>query len=865
MKNKFVVISDIHFPYQDDKAIKAALDFIKTNPVDTIILNGDILDFYDVSSFDKDPDRINSLQEEINMAEKFFKKLRTIKPDARIVFIKGNHCLDKRTDILTTDGWINIKDIVEQRKKVTLLNYDIQRDCIVTDTIQDYIKSYQKEMIEIETRMSKQIVSDKHQVLLGDEKVLAKDIYNEQTKHLSHLIKPCSNTLIPYSGKLSVNEVRLLTWVVTDGCIVSYSNKKKRIQFKLSKPRKIEALKELLEEMNIKYTFRLCKKYGVNKLQPYYIRIYGEDARVIFNLLNGKKEFPQEFKNLTGEHFEAFINTIVITDGCQKDARNYFYSVNDNDLDILQEACIKNGYATKINIQSTSGFNSKNRTKTLMLQTNYKYGRQQQSIKKISYNDYSYCLTTKKGTLITRIDGKVAITGNCERIQRYLKKHPELYSLDALKLPNLLGLDKFNIEYSDKGIKLGSLKIIHGTIVRKFSGYTARAEMEKNDCSGISGHCFSEDVEVLTPNGWVPIIDVNIGDTVGTINKTTQAFEFNKVNDKFVYDNYKELYHIKSTVVDVMVTDKHGLLGFNQDNNKLEEFDAKYLATTGKRYKFMCAALQNNDNGLELSETFIRLLVNISADGSLEDNEIRFHLKKERKIAHLKALLNELGYQYSEVKTKFGTTKIRIKSKYAKPIINTYFPTGKHLPTILRDVNKEQALIILDEYSLTDGNKNKDAKNSYQISSKKTTELDLLQEIFSKNGIRSSQLKRISHSILTVNTNPLTCISRDNVTVVPYKGRVSCVSVDNGTLIIRSKGKTLVTQNTHRLAVYYKRTPSRDLMWAESGCLCDLNPEYIDNPSWNQGFLYGYVEKDSFSIMPVPIVNGKIKCVLLED
>lgn len=104
---------------------------------------------------------------------------------------------------------------------------------------------------------------------------------------------------------------------------------------------------------------------------------------------------------------------------------------------------------------------------------------------------------------------------------------------------------------------------------------------------------FSEDVEVLTPTGWVPIIDVNIGDTVGTINKVTQAFEFNKVNDKFVYDNYKELYHIKSTVIDVMVTDKHGLLGFNNNTNKLEEFDAKYLATTSKRYKFMCAALKN--------------------------------------------------------------------------------------------------------------------------------------------------------------------------------------------------------------------------------------------------------------------------------
>lgn len=461
----------------------------------------------------------------------------------------------------------------------------------------------------------------------------------------------------------------------------------------------------------------------------------------------------------------------------------------------------------------------------------------------------------------------VFIGGNhdLDRLERYLKKHPELYSLNALKIDRILNLDEYNIEFHRDEFRLGNLKIIHGDIVRKYSGYSARAEMEKHDTSGISGHCFSEDVEVLTPSGWVPIIDVNIGDTVGTINKTTQAFEFNKVNDKFVYDNYKELYHIKSTVVDVMVTDKHGLLGFNQDNNKLEEFDAKYLATTGKRYKFMCGALNNNSKGIDLSEAFIRLLVNISADGSIEDNGIRFHLKKERKITHLKALLNELGYEYSEVKTKIGTTKIRIKSKYAKPIINTYFSTGKHLPTILRDANQEQALIILDEYSLADGNKNKDAKNSYQIGSKKTTELDLLQEIFSKNGIRSSQLKRLNHSILTVNTNPLTCITRDNVTVVPYKGRVSCISVDNGTLIIRSKGKTLITQNTHRLSCYYYRTPERYLAWYESGCLCRLDPEYIKSPNWQLGFLYGYVDKDSFAVTPIPIVDGKIKCVLLED
>lgn len=490
MRNKFVVISDIHFPYQDDKALKAVYKFLEQHPVDTIILNGDILDFYDVSSFDKDPDRINSLQKEIDLAQKFFKKLRDLSPNSRIVFVKGNHCLDKRTDILTTEGWMNIKDIVEQKRKVKLLNYNIKEDCIVQDSIRDYIKSYQPEMIEIETRMTKQVVSPRHEVLLNNEKVLAEDIYEQQINKLSHLIKPCSQTVTPYSGKFTPNEIRLLTWVVTDGCLVNDKRlpNKVRIQFKLSKPRKIEALKELLDEMGIKYSYKLCKKTGLNKLQPYYIRIYGEPARVIRDMLNNKKQFPIEFKNLTGEHFKAFISTIIITDGCQKEARNYFYSINQHDIDILQEACIKNGYATKVKIESRSGFNTINNTKTVMFQTNYKYGQAQQSIKKIKYDDYSYCLTTNNGTLITRIDGKIAITGNCSRLERYLKKHPELYSLDVLKLPNLLGLDKFNIEYKDKGFKLGSLKIIHGDMVRKFSAYTARGELEKHDSSGISSH-----------------------------------------------------------------------------------------------------------------------------------------------------------------------------------------------------------------------------------------------------------------------------------------------------------------------------------------------------------------------------------------
>ena len=91
MSKNFIVVSDIHFPYHDPKAINAVKRFIKATPIDVVVFNGDILDMYDVSSFDKSPDRINSLQEELNMAMKLFGDIRKELPEAEMVYVEGNH------------------------------------------------------------------------------------------------------------------------------------------------------------------------------------------------------------------------------------------------------------------------------------------------------------------------------------------------------------------------------------------------------------------------------------------------------------------------------------------------------------------------------------------------------------------------------------------------------------------------------------------------------------------------------------------------------------------------------------------------------------------------------------------------------
>jgi hypothetical protein len=55
--NHILVLSDIHFPYHDEEALGSAIQYGIAQKVNTILLNGDVLDFYQLSRFDKDPSK----------------------------------------------------------------------------------------------------------------------------------------------------------------------------------------------------------------------------------------------------------------------------------------------------------------------------------------------------------------------------------------------------------------------------------------------------------------------------------------------------------------------------------------------------------------------------------------------------------------------------------------------------------------------------------------------------------------------------------------------------------------------------------------------------------------------------------------
>ena len=60
--------------------------------------------------------------------------------------------------------------------------------------------------------------------------------------------------------------------------------------------------------------------------------------------------------------------------------------------------------------------------------------------------------------------------------------------------------------------------------------------------------------------------------------------------------------------------------------------------------------------------------------------------------------------------------------------------------------------------------------------------------------------------------------------------------------------------HTHRLSHYFRTTTHRDLQWLEAGCLCILEPVYLDTkPDWQNGFVYGYEENGKVYALPYKV------------
>ena len=118
MIERILKASDFHVPFHDKRTIGIALKFIKHIKPEILIID-ELMDFYSISKFSKDPHRKLHLQKDLDIAKKILVDIRNTVPDARIIMLESNHAkrlvkfLRSKAEELSDLRCMKLKELLE--------------------------------------------------------------------------------------------------------------------------------------------------------------------------------------------------------------------------------------------------------------------------------------------------------------------------------------------------------------------------------------------------------------------------------------------------------------------------------------------------------------------------------------------------------------------------------------------------------------------------------------------------------------------------------------------------------------------------------------------------------------------------------
>lgn len=119
------ILNDIHLPYHDIDALTAAIEYGLYNKPDAIFINGDLLDFHQLSYFEKDP-RKKNFALELDMFKDFMEKITNLFK-CPIYFKFGNHeerydkFLHQKAKELVGVDEFELENIIKKRAECTII------------------------------------------------------------------------------------------------------------------------------------------------------------------------------------------------------------------------------------------------------------------------------------------------------------------------------------------------------------------------------------------------------------------------------------------------------------------------------------------------------------------------------------------------------------------------------------------------------------------------------------------------------------------------------------------------------------------------------------------------------------------------
>lgn len=337
---------------------------------------------------------------------------------------------------------------------------------------------------------------------------------------------------------------------------------------------------------------------------------------------------------------------------------------------------------------------------------------------------------------------------------------------------------------------------------------------------GVLIHCLTPDTEILTEDGWKDMEAFKENPSLRCYSYNTEigVAELSPINFYVENDYNGQLYCNDGRRINYAVTDKHRMYaGFKRkDGSYVWEFrEAKDLPLNS--VKFITAATKDGEDITAEQKVFYRILMAVVADGyilnwSKSSSQVRFHFKKERKIARIKSLLEQIGEEWNDYSDSEGSTHIALSPSLSERITEVLNPMRellprKDLPWELLRLKSEDLKDLVMEYLFWDGrweNYQRNSKNKV-ISSTSVRTIDVLQAMATLGGMRTSvkddtgskagDKAKTCYALCLYENQDVVIPSPETYAVKEYQGKVWCLNNDNHTLFIRRNGRVMVIGN----------------------------------------------------------------------
>lgn len=679
-------------------------------------------------------------------------------------------CLTDDSEVLTPTGW---KRILETRKGDSIISYDMSTGKALIEKCSGVIirprKSGEKVFgfsFPFSNSNSRTIrMSENHRLALSSKvETKASDILDKSAsiKDFVWHSQDMDGLEAGSSGFFDVNDFRFLAWVLGDGSIKKTFNERStnfRIRFGFKKKRKIDRLLSLLSSLGI-------TPYVSRSEKQTEIVINTGDSRKYLEFLSYEKIPPWNMMRAGREKIEAFLHEFIHVDGdyeafvrhktiryntCSKGFADFLSALS---CCYLGATSIWEGVADASYKKGTVRYIVSVITPDKISRNPSGLGSRRVAIREDDYDRDLVCLSCPSTYFFARQGGSVFVTGNC---------------------------------HAGVGATIGSVIGMEGAV--------------SPSAVGVDIGCLDKDTEFLSPSGWKRISDWN-GEEVLQFSPISQEalfvppLAFIKKEEPFFY----HLKHRKG--LDQMVCPNHRILfyrGYKRESRRYDILIAEDFVAHHKTLRKGIAGgflttFNFRTGEVSLNSSEIRVHLMVSADGCIrEGGGCEVHLKKARKIARAKKLLEESGIDY-----KIYNHKDETVTYYFRPPLPT-----KSLD-ILYSCSTDVLKDVIPEVFYWDGHRAADGQEIFSSSDK--AKADAVQFALAAVGIRAG-IHRVDYQKegweptfqvyttknIFVNMGPDT---ESPVEKVPSPDGFSyCFSVPSGFFVARRNNNIFITGN----------------------------------------------------------------------